>query len=293
MIDRISACPICKANGLVPFQHVSERALVICPECRHITWDAMPTPAELDEYYQSHYTASCGQESIQESAREYYRAHVAELLDRAGCQAHKSTMLDFGCSFPSLLEEAAGLGVQTPIGVEPDRTARQRGAELGIQMHSPNDFEREIPDRSVHIARFSHVLEHLTDPVSTLAAVVRKLRKGGLVHITQPSFPVLRAKACGIPLRDCDWPTHLHYFNALSLRVLAERSGLRVVTLFTHQLADDAVSQFAPALDTCYAAEKLRNVRDLGDGIFGLNANYPLYAGENSALYATRDRPSS
>jgi len=51
------------------------------------------------------------------------------------------------------------------------------------------------------------------------------------------------------------------------------------VTLFTHQLADDAVSQFAPALDTCYAAEKLRNVRDLGDGIFGLfSPSFGAYA---------------
>jgi SAM-dependent methyltransferase len=282
----IRSCPVCAAKRLALFQETGSGPLNICADCRHITWDRRPDPDELDDYYRSTYTGTHNQEALQDSARAYYRSHLEELISRAKRKARKTTIVDFGCSFPTLLEEARDLGFARPIGVEPDAGARDRGASLGIEMHAPEAFDQAIDKGAVHIARFSHVLEHLPDPLAALSSVVRKVAPGGLIHITQPSFPVLAPERCDEPLRDCVWPEHLHYFNAISLRVLAERAGLRITTLFTHQNADQAVRHFCPALDMAAASERMRDLASAGNPAYGRNANYPAYAGENSALYA-------
>ncbi len=262
--------------------------MVICAQCRHIVWDRMPNEEEVTRYYEQQYTADHQQEEIQESIREYYRSHLDELFSWGRGRREEASLLDFGCSFPTFLEEAKKAGVGRVIGVELDEAARTRGQSLGLTMLHPAEIG-EVESQTVDAARFSHTLEHHIDPLAILCGVVQKLKRGAVVYLTQPSFPVLAAQTSSKGLMDAVWPEHLHFFSPISLRVLMERAGLRLVSFFTHQNADAVVSKYARELDLAYSVANLRDLECLGNDLFGRNANFPAFAGENGAAYGLKE----
>jgi SAM-dependent methyltransferase len=91
-----------------------------------------------------------------------------------------------------------------------------------------------LPDASVDIAIFSHVLEHLPRPGFTMREVYRILKPGGLLLLGVPTAPKfigkLREKqfarqlASGKRIRG----QHIHVFWKKRLRDLAERTGFRM-----------------------------------------------------------------
>lgn len=277
-------CPICKNNETTLFFSHSPN-LIICKNCRHVFWDKTPSQSELNSYYTSKYTSSHNQLEIQIQNISYYRKHVKELIDTHN--GNPSTILDYGCSFPLFLIEAKKQNLVNCIGVEWDQESRKYGEGRGIEMTAPRDLDF-LPDNSIDIARFSHVLEHLIDPLQTLKGITAKLKKGGLIYITQPSFPVFKFDISSIELMDSVFPEHLHFFSPISLIQLIDNCELVVEKFFTHQFANESVCKYVESLDIYYASTKLNELKDMGDDFFGNNCNYPLYSGQNSVLFARK-----
>jgi SAM-dependent methyltransferase len=91
-----------------------------------------------------------------------------------------------------------------------------------------------MPDASVDIAIFSHVLEHLPRPEFTLGEVFRILKPGGLLLLGVPTAPKFIGK-----LRERQFANqlksgkrirgqHIHVFWRRRLRRLAEHAGFRM-----------------------------------------------------------------
>lgn len=82
----------------------------------------------------------------------------------------------------------------------------------------------DIEDGSLDAVTLFHVLEHLTDPRSTLKQIHRKLRPGGLLVIEVPNWGSHMRR-----LRGLHWQFvldhHVNHFNATSLTSLVEKSG--------------------------------------------------------------------
>jgi hypothetical protein len=279
------ACCICwDANQRVFFTK-EQRRLVICRQCRHIYWDRMPDIAELAAYYERRYTASHHQAELQEGARDYYKAHAAELAAWTQRAPSDLRLVDYGCSLPVFCEQAAVSGVKEAIGVDYADEVRQDGRRRGIRVLHPCEIDA-LDDRSVDILRFSHTLEHTVDPVQVIAELLPKLADQALVYITQPSFPVFRYGPSELDLKDSVYPGHLQFFSPISLTVLAERLSLHVLQVFAHQAEEDVMAKYGPILDLDYARERMSPYCDLGHPYLHQFANYPYYAGENSGLYA-------
>lgn len=68
----------------------------------------------------------------------------------------------------------------------------------------------------------SHVLEHLADPLETLCSLIPHVEKDGVVYIEVP------AEIWNRPPPSIDPVTHINFFTTDSLRVLMEKSGLKV-----------------------------------------------------------------
>lgn len=284
------ACPICGDFRHADFRHKDSRRLLICRQCRHIFWESMPSGEVLRDYYSHAYTPSHNQLELQSSNRSYYNNHLGELVRASGSAAPQLVLADYGCSFPVLLEEAGKMGFAGLIGIEEDTGATDYGRRSGITMVGMTEFAETVAPGSIDIIRFSHVLEHLLDPVGTLGKAAEKLRPGGLLYITQPSFPVFVAdEPYPLELADCVWPEHLHYFSPCSLWTMVKRAGFKVRRLFTHQNCEQVFGRVAPHLDLAYSAETLLPLASLGDAHFGRWANYPVFTGENSVLYAGLD----
>jgi len=126
-------CPICKTPTDVPIGGVSDRTLLICPECRHVFWEEQIDNQQVREYYESAYHHH--QDEIQEGNRAYYRSHVTELaIMLNGEEAPPHCIVDFGCSYPTFLQEAGAAGAARPIGVDYSPEVRKVGEDAGIEM---------------------------------------------------------------------------------------------------------------------------------------------------------------
>lgn len=280
-------CPICRAPGALHFWNKNSRQMLLCPECRHVFWDSMPSAAELNAYYERVYTSTHHQATQQEENREYAKSHCLELLHWSGTDPESTTFLDYGCSIPVILDVARQMGFAKTIGVDPSSAAREYAAARGFEV-LPLDALDQIPDASCDIARLVHVIEHTTDPVAVLSAVARKVRPGGIVHISQPNFPVFAPLPAALELPDSVYPEHLHFFSPISLARLLDSAGLEVRRLFSFQNEEQAAKKYAPMMDLLYTRKRMINLAARGDNYFPKLANYPFYAGENSVVWAAR-----
>ena len=181
-LDR-PACPACDCAAMSPFTESDDRTLLICRDCRHITWAAMPTLAQLTTFYTEQYTGTHQQEAIQADRRAYYRSHAIELATAHGAPIESLAIADVGCSYPVFLHEAAQAGAAVTVGVDWSSDARAFGRQHDIPVITPDEFLALIPDNALDVLRYSHTLEHLVDPRAVLAAHVRKLRPGGLLFL--------------------------------------------------------------------------------------------------------------
>ncbi|HUQ91790.1 MAG TPA: class I SAM-dependent methyltransferase [Bryobacteraceae bacterium] len=277
-------CPVCDDAGSAEFGTKEGRKLRICEKCRHIRWEVFPTADDLAAYYREQYTLRHAQARIQDDARSYYSGHAAHLFQLAARPAAQVVIIDYGCSFPVFLEEAKKLGVRRAIGVD---YSTQIPRDTGVEIVSPGDL-KDIPQGIVDIVRFSHTLEHTVDPVCTLKQMTGMLRKGGLVYITQPNFPVMAIAGNEVELKDSVYPEHLHFFSPLSLAALAVRCGLRIHQIFSHQNEQGVLEKYEGRLDLDYSRKNMAPYAQHGDPAYAMGS-YPQYAGENSVLYAYKD----
>ncbi len=258
---------------------------MIYESCRHTWWDLFPPEEQLREYYTRWYTKTHGLDSIQSNARQYYKAHLQELLQALGTRAAESQICDYGCSIPVLVMEARQAGFRRALGVDYCDEVRRFGSQHDVEVVSPEELAG-IPEASLDIVRFSHTLEHCVDPAGVLSSVLPKVRPGGLIYITQPNFPVFRFGPSARDLKDTVYPEHLHFFSPISLLEMVRGLGLEVRRWFTHQNEEQVFAGFREALDVDYAHRRLAEYEHLGESSAHPLGNYPYYAGENSVLYA-------
>ncbi len=282
------ACPICDSPHLADFQQ-QQRALLICAHCRHVFWRDKPDPCELAQYYETLYAGQHNQFDIQASARSSAREHLIELLNVADREANQTRIADHGCSFPFLLIEAKDFGFRDAIGIDYDQGVRDYGHQNGIRMVCPDDVQDCIPDETIDVLRFSHILEHAPDPLAVLTSLVRKVTPDGLVFITQPNIPVFACEPCSTILKNPVWPEHLHFFSPVSLRILLERAGLHTTRFWTCYEAEAELARYAANVDLAFAAERMRDWASLTSHSSRRADNYPVYAGENSVAFAFRE----
>ena len=285
-------CPICNLSGPVPFREGHGRDMLICSHCRHVFWVEVPDEEYLSAYYAETYTGIHDQQSVQDVRRAYYEYHVQELASLVGKAISELRIADVGCSLPIFLEQAVNQGCAQAYGVDWSKAAAEYAATVGVSMLTPPELDARIADGSLDILRYSHTLEHVRDPLGMLSDQMRKLRPGGLLYITQPSFPVFKAASTQTDLLDADWPVHLHFFNPFSLRVMIEKCGAKMIKFVTTGNETEAANRYWPMLDRELAASVLRDFISIEEPLRGPLNCYPLFTGENAAAYAIRSPTS-
>ena len=153
-------------------------------------------------------------------------------------------LLDVGCSFGWLLQEAAAAGIEA-YGIDPSATAVESATAAGLAVRQGFFPEEDWGKQDWGVIAFMDVLEHIPDLDAVLKAAVRRLRPGGAIAIQVPvstgavfqtaSFleritggtlaePLGRMLQLGFP-----YP-HVHYFCRRSLEALLSRFGFGRLT---------------------------------------------------------------
>jgi SAM-dependent methyltransferase len=137
-------------------------------------------------------------------------------------------MLDIGCGRGTLIRMARDAGYEA-YGIE-----RASPEEHPV----PNVFYKDLPecgfpDGHFQLVTIWHVLEHLRDPLTTLAEIRRILAPGGWLSVAVPNFGGAQAQASGALWFHLDLPRHLWHFRRRSLEAMLAKSGFRAARCST------------------------------------------------------------
>lgn len=195
----------------------------------------MPTAADLatlysQEYYES-YADGPGMAAGHEVAAPYLQARLQRLTDRFG----HGRMIDLGCGQGVFVAYARDRGWNA-IGVETSKWAAEAGRKRhGVQIFDEPLEACPIPSGSIDVIHANHVLEHLADPVATMAVAHSLLKPGGLLvaEVPQELFvPLADVITRRLRRGEQEPPNyHLVFFSRRGLALGARRAGLEVESI--------------------------------------------------------------
>ena len=247
-MNLMPGCPICSSHDTrkEPF-HYSFRGREIhgysCGNCGIIFLSPQPTSDELKQLYSAEYFEGgdfrCGHEGsafAQETLDHLVSEHT---LDEIQALMPNGKLLEVGCASGAFLNAARKRGYDVE-GVELSEDASRIAREkFGIQVFQGDLLDARFDNGAFDVVYMGDVIEHLPDPLATLAELHRIIRPGGLLALELPSqthtlfsrlgffvYRILgRSTAVSLP------PYHLFEYRPGSLRYLLEHSGFSVERL--------------------------------------------------------------
>lgn len=221
-------CALCSEAGSRSLFQVDGALVVSCRGCGLVRQDTRPLASS--ELYDSDYYATDDPKGgyanyFLDSGvnRRTFRDRVRAIEKRYG---RVGRLLDIGCALGDFLMEAKDAGWDVE-GVEISHFAAQRARERGLRVSAGRLEDLDLPPASFDVITLYDAIEHMTDPVTTLAAVRRLLKPGGLMHLVTPNVGGLQARLLGRHWYHYKPGEHLFYFAPRTLRTTVERSGLR------------------------------------------------------------------
>lgn len=192
-----------------------------CGHCGSGRTVPFPSPDELNALYAKEYEYGA---HLLIATEKKWRAR--RILDTA-LPPNAARILDIGCMYGYLLEEAKLRGIEVAIGVElataPARAAIESGHD--VFRGTIREFAETAPKKFDLIVA-QHVLEHIADPVAFLESASALLAPGGNLCLSVPNYDA-RARRL---FRDAwGWyqvPFHLHHFGSRGLESVLDRAGL-------------------------------------------------------------------
>lgn len=191
-----------------------------CTRCGSGRTVPVPKAEELDAFYAKQYQYDA---HLLIAAEKRWRArHILDAALPVGARR----VLDVGCMYGYLLEEAKARGVTDAKGVElssgPAKAAVAKG--LDVFCGSIEDFALRAPGKFDLIVA-QHVLEHVPNPESFLACARDLLAPHGKLCVAVPNYD---ARARKVFREAWGWyqvPVHLHHFTPSGLSGLLAAAG--------------------------------------------------------------------
>lgn len=215
-------CLLCDGEELVGFSGFSSVELVRCESCGLFFSAMIPSEEELVSHYEEWYSREITYNSPASHARR------EELLEELSEYRRSGGVLDIGCGTGLILDQAKARGWET-AGVEFTRdaieTVRSRGHDIRQAPLEEAGFEPGTFD----VAIYTEVIEHINNPREEVEAIVKHLRRGGVLYVTTPNFNALSRHVLGESWNVVTFPEHLTYYTPRTLCRLMEEAGLETV----------------------------------------------------------------
>ena len=126
-------------------------------------------------------------------------------------------LLDVGCGSGDWLLSMRERGWQVD-GLDFDEKAVNAARQTGLPIRHGSLEQQKFPDDTFDAITLFHVVEHVPDPVQTLAECARILKKGGTLALFTPNSASLSHRIFGADWRGLEPPRHLHIFSMSSMR---------------------------------------------------------------------------
>lgn len=149
-----------------------------------------------------------------------------EFLRRVPGLSLDTRIVDVGCGTAILLYRLHNVGFRDLTGADPFLSKGDHQVGPGFRMLRQS---AETLDGQYDIVLMNHSFEHVPDAAGTMAAVARRLAPGGTAIIRVPLVDSLAWERFGTDWFQLDAPRHFYLHTQKSLRLLAERAGLKLV----------------------------------------------------------------
>ncbi len=235
MYEKLEECPICSNKRFDNFlicddYSVSKEsfALVKCTKCSLILTNPRPKKEAIGKYYQSdHYISHTNKANsltnfLYKAVRYYTTRQKVQLIKKLN--RHVGKVLDYGCGTGDFLTACKNKKWKVQ-GVEPDDKAR-----LIAEQKSLTDIHSNIAqiNEKFDVITAWHVVEHISDLVTTIKTLKKKLKDGGFFVIALPNHMSHDALSYQDKWAAYDVPRHLYHFNRTSMQHFAKKFKLTI-----------------------------------------------------------------
>jgi len=200
----------------------------ICKKCGFVFQSPRMTQARLDQFYVREYrqlyqgdAGPVPKDLLAQSARA---ANLVAFLKSHGVM-QLSRHLDIGASAGLLLQAVrAGYRCES-VGVEPGLAYREVSQKAGLKIYPGLEDLPKEGANCFDLVSLAHVLEHMPDPVWTLAYLRQDcLSEGGWLLVEVPN----------LYCHDCFEVAHLTSFSQHSLTQILRKAGYRLLAVSRH-----------------------------------------------------------
>lgn len=219
-------CLICGSDKLTALPEYEETSLNKCQECSFVFARNIPSKNELEEYY---------------SGKNYNRTNYLspitinryeELLDEFEKYRKTNKILDVGAGCGFLLKIAKKRGWEV-YGTELTDDAVAHCEAEGINMRKGNLNGVGFDPNMFDIITSIEVIEHINNPNDLVKEMHQILRPGGKVYMTTPNFNAVLRYRLKSKYDVIEFPLHLCYYTAKTLRNLYTKHGFEVEKIRT------------------------------------------------------------
>lgn len=227
--DSDFCCPACRSTTAAPLGRKNGFSLWRCITCKTAYVAPMPARSILQDHYEGYSTTT-----------KYVRKRdkkVARAMGRIKRLPLRGSLdfLDIGCNIGTAVAAALRLNMNAH-GIDIDPVA----IEEARRWLSPERFSvatvEEYADQGgqADVVYMADVLEHISAPESTVAALARIVRPGGLLFITCPDPEHIRRPRQFLAWREVKPPRHLVFYSRKGLRTLFGRHGFGPIRFYLH-----------------------------------------------------------
>ncbi len=221
-------CLLCGSSRFRLIHKRGQWTYLRCRRCGLVRLDPMPSPEELRQSYHTYLPDS---ENEVEKWEAMMRPVVVKSARIIEAESPPGRLLDIGSGYGFFLKEMKQRGWEVE-GIEISETGRQYAkAKIGVNIHAGQLESLSLPRDSFDAVTLFYVIEHLSDPLSTMKEVNRILKPGGLALVRWPhSTPIVRLTGPLSKRFDLyHSPYHLYDFSPLTMTMLLEGAHFEAI----------------------------------------------------------------
>ena len=229
-----SPCAICQGRTATPISRINDYTILRCDNCSVCFSDALYRVDLAGLYTKSYFSGqqvSTGYADYHRLSSALERNAVRRLRRLEGLLGQDRALLDVGCGTGEFLRVAAERGWQC-AGVEISPYAAEYGrARYGLDISEGALTANLFPTHAFSAITLWDVVEHLPDPLTTLAICAQLLKPKGVLAISTGDIGSLCARVCGRYWHLFNLPEHVFFFSRRTIRDLVKRAGFEVLSI--------------------------------------------------------------
>lgn len=229
--------------------------IVRCITCNLVTTRPFIDDETLSEWYRLKY------HGWWQGKRKYAFSIITNLFQKNRSRWVKryfsegSRLIDIGYGDGTFINYMSNLGFET-YGIEnpdffPQTKVNASAGDMAIEIGEAKPEKKKL---ETDIITFWHVLEHVTDPLSTLQNAHDILNTEGILIISSPNFNSFQSALFRDKWFHLDTPRHRWHFSPSTITKLLEKSGFSIIHLSHFSLEYNPFGWFQSLLNMCHCS---------------------------------------